>query len=205
MRLKLIFSIVFGLSLVFLLGACAPQPKTVCNPPYLEWKAGECCLDADGDGICDSDKVPAKPQVKYGKGHLSGVQTFNFETGQALDGIGRWDILYHGYKSEYGAIGAGPSCDIMANDKAGRSGIFKVEAAKSLSDVKIVPRDPKFYRGSLGFPNAPLVGDIFAVWIWDETNAFVKFVITHAVMEGGFCRDIEFEYVYQVGSNEFEN
>ncbi|MBD3387953.1 MAG: hypothetical protein GF416_02795 [Candidatus Altiarchaeales archaeon] len=37
-------------------GIC-DSDKPVCNPPYM-LKGVDCCLDEDSDGICDSDKTP---------------------------------------------------------------------------------------------------------------------------------------------------
>ncbi|MBR9699858.1 hypothetical protein GOV09_05350 [Candidatus Woesearchaeota archaeon] len=39
---------------VLILVACTPQ--ALCNAPYFEYKTGECCLDQDGNNICDSDE-----------------------------------------------------------------------------------------------------------------------------------------------------
>ncbi|MBT3406554.1 hypothetical protein HN419_05305 [Candidatus Woesearchaeota archaeon] len=33
------------------------EPKQLCNAPYIEFMAGECCLDADNNSICDSDEI----------------------------------------------------------------------------------------------------------------------------------------------------
>ena len=52
-----------------MLVACQPaaqapeEPETVCNPPYFEFKQGECCLDEDDNKICDRDEesIAEKP------------------------------------------------------------------------------------------------------------------------------------------------
>lgn len=55
----------FAILLVLVAVSCAPsQPEQpVCNSPYYEWQAGQCCLDKNNNQICDSDeqiqKVPA--------------------------------------------------------------------------------------------------------------------------------------------------
>jgi len=33
------------------------QRESVCNKPYYEYKAGECCLDKDANKVCDADEV----------------------------------------------------------------------------------------------------------------------------------------------------
>lgn len=102
--------------LVFILlvvGACAPKvTKPLCNTPYIEFKAGECCLDSDNNKICDSDEVkkeaspvkvsveqkPAEQQIppvdsikgkllldKYANDLQSYKPCFNFESGQKVD------------------------------------------------------------------------------------------------------------------------
>jgi len=53
-------TILFGTILtVFLLIGCvqqtAPQKET-CKSPYIEYKLGECCLDSNGNNICDNDE-----------------------------------------------------------------------------------------------------------------------------------------------------
>ena len=40
---------------LFLL-SCAPKVEVVCKAPYIEWKAGECCLDTNNNGVCDWDE-----------------------------------------------------------------------------------------------------------------------------------------------------
>lgn len=41
------------LTLVFLV-SCG-KLETICKSPYIEYKRGECCLDGNGNGICDKD------------------------------------------------------------------------------------------------------------------------------------------------------
>jgi hypothetical protein len=55
---------VFILLLVlFLISGCATkeliEPEVVCEPPRMAYE-GECCLDADGSGVCDKDEVAEK-------------------------------------------------------------------------------------------------------------------------------------------------
>lgn len=43
------------LGAALLLAACSTGPAVVCSKPYI-LKGTECCLDANGNGICDSDE-----------------------------------------------------------------------------------------------------------------------------------------------------
>lgn len=45
---------------VFLCGCISTEPT--CKSPYLEYQKGSCCLDANGNGICDSDDVVTTAQ-----------------------------------------------------------------------------------------------------------------------------------------------
>lgn len=49
------------LSLLVLISSCTTGTvikKPFCKPPYIEYKAGECCLDQDDNKICDEDEKP---------------------------------------------------------------------------------------------------------------------------------------------------
>jgi hypothetical protein len=51
-----------ALSIMVFLSGCSPKDSTggvvesACNAPYFEYKATECCLDKNGNSICDSDE-----------------------------------------------------------------------------------------------------------------------------------------------------
>ena len=60
--------VIFGLLLVMIVGISGCGSKdgsevtgeavaSVCNSPYFEYKAGECCLDKNSNSICDSDEA----------------------------------------------------------------------------------------------------------------------------------------------------
>ncbi|MAG47976.1 hypothetical protein CL617_05195 [archaeon] len=38
-------------------GSVVEVDEPFCNTPYIEYKQGDCCLDANGNNICDSDDV----------------------------------------------------------------------------------------------------------------------------------------------------
>ena len=44
-------------------GCVLPEKGPVCNPPYIV-HGTECCLDTDGNGICDKDEVEVGPAVE---------------------------------------------------------------------------------------------------------------------------------------------
>jgi len=53
--------------LLIVLAACAAEQQAgpaVCQQPYIEWKAGECCLDANNNLICDADEPVIIPEQK---------------------------------------------------------------------------------------------------------------------------------------------
>lgn len=53
------------LAITILLSACSVHPAqdTTCRGKYLEYKAGECCLDANSNNICDTDETPTQEEV----------------------------------------------------------------------------------------------------------------------------------------------
>lgn len=71
---KMIFAL-FILSLVILVGCSQPEStqeqttqeaemqdeSPLCTPPYFEYKKGDCCLDQNGNQICDSDEKQDEP------------------------------------------------------------------------------------------------------------------------------------------------
>lgn len=64
----LTFSVIFSLALI---SGCGNGPEdatgsavaSVCNAPYFEFKAGECCLDQNSNSICDSDETAVKEET----------------------------------------------------------------------------------------------------------------------------------------------
>ncbi len=54
--------IVAILVILLLLLACQPA-KSMCNAPYFEWQSGKCCLDQNGNNVCDTDEEQT-PQVQ---------------------------------------------------------------------------------------------------------------------------------------------
>ena len=67
--------ILFGfLFVVVLVSGCVETPtgnvvkevekEFFCNPPYIEYQSGKCCLDNDRNGICDSDDLIKKELKK---------------------------------------------------------------------------------------------------------------------------------------------
>lgn len=41
---------------VFLVGCANQAEKPLCSSPYIEYQAGNCCLDANNNSICDKDE-----------------------------------------------------------------------------------------------------------------------------------------------------
>ncbi|MCK4491416.1 MAG: lamin tail domain-containing protein [Candidatus Altiarchaeales archaeon] len=59
-KVAVMVCLVLVIGLVFICGCVSTG--TVCNKPYYEYKVGECCLDKDGNRVCDRDEVvPAQP------------------------------------------------------------------------------------------------------------------------------------------------
>jgi len=52
------------LILVILLAACtqSTQSEPLCKSPYIEYKVGDCCLDANDNNICDTDEKQPEPK-----------------------------------------------------------------------------------------------------------------------------------------------
>lgn len=68
-------TIIFGLALIslFLIAGCGETPtggvvidtnKELCNKPYIEFREGDCCLDANNNSFCDYDVEEAEKQAK---------------------------------------------------------------------------------------------------------------------------------------------
>lgn len=59
------------LTMIVLTGCSSSEDKTtgsavkqtICNTPYFEYKAGECCLDQNTNSICDTDETTPAPEV----------------------------------------------------------------------------------------------------------------------------------------------
>lgn len=65
MRLKLLIGILVVLTMM--LTSCSKGnvvKEPTCKSPYIEFKAGECCLDQNSNSVCDNDEKPAEPIVK---------------------------------------------------------------------------------------------------------------------------------------------
>lgn len=49
---------------VLISGCAQTQQEPLCKSPYIEYKAGECCLDQNINSICDADEKPVEPIVE---------------------------------------------------------------------------------------------------------------------------------------------
>jgi hypothetical protein len=55
--MKLLCTLLIMLTILVAGCSTVEEPKQLCNAPYIEFMAGECCLDADNNSICDSDET----------------------------------------------------------------------------------------------------------------------------------------------------
>lgn len=71
MRFKLIISVLLILSILMVgcaktqeVPAIQKEEKPLCNPPYVEYKTGECCLDQNSNNVCDNDETKSTEEMK---------------------------------------------------------------------------------------------------------------------------------------------
>lgn len=90
--MNMVWRYILVLGLVFLIG-CVTQPVTqeepLCATPYLEFKQGECCLDANSNNICDTDEdqkevVTPEPAPELGMSDEERIGKGEFEVGDKI-------------------------------------------------------------------------------------------------------------------------